>query len=538
MEWICPNCGARTTNSVCEYCGSTITPPKSKSDSQKEKDCTYIIPWPKEYESDDELIIKCFTQICDKKDAPVDVFNCITDVKVTRYYLPMRQFNGSISTDWSCIQVFDRERIVNYEIKDGKKKPIYESYEEYIPANGKGSGYFNIVVPTVAVEGLPKELVNFIHTTPINNKITDKAIPFASSTVNDKGIIIVDEAKNASNSKIRSRAEDSIEKTAYSVSFHHLSGRLKDCHYTYRKWFDSADNKKVLVPAVTVSYMYKGTEYCFALLLNNVSRDNYPKEKNNAFYDDVKQQSKKFTKTGWLIFAFSLILTIAIICLWGDTDVKANYLSTISIIGTIITTIIIAWKSLGISVTYDEIGKHGEALFAARRTDCLKKAFPQYANHPSVNKITTDEADSQSKIKRSYLKVRKNRILLYLLLLFQIIISVGVLVSIYLINSHNKDLIRAEIIGQTYTNDFTSLSLNYNGNGLHIIFLEGDKLTYKVTSNYGDTWSSSKTVPFNLEVKEWINGGEKQYIVTISFDNYYLDEVVTFSDKNPINTLA
>lgn len=545
MKIKCPNCGAETAKPICEYCGSTVVAPSLNVNANNSGDnAVYILPWPKKYQSDDDLIIKCFTILRDQKDAPVDVFSYITDVKVNRYYLPMRQFNGSVSTDWSCIQVFERKRIVDYEIKDGKRKPIYEYYDEYLPANGKGYGNFNFLVAVAVKEGLPKPLVSCLGTIQINKNITEKALPLSSSLIVD-GASIIDEDHTMNDNKIVDKAEKRIDIEADNASFHNLSGRLKDCNFTYQWKYGTANNKRLLVPAATVSYTYKGKEYTTALVFNCDSRKEYPKEENN-FTKEIDTKSKKFTKTGWLIFALSFVLTIVIFFVWGDMNPQP--LRVISTFGTILMTIIIAWKALLVSAKYDEIKKHVYELFSIRRTDSLKKAFPRYANHPAVNKVSTDESDTQTKISKSFLSIRKSQRALKHLILVQIFLIVGGFFNMYSINEHKKAEIRAEqarifeqerqereriesvkqrifteLKGKTYTGGNL-----YGGNGLTINFLGNNKLSYSFSSNYrysGCEWSSPKTALFNIEAKEVSYGERKWYKILISFGKYSSKEI-------------
>lgn len=560
MKHKCPNCGAENTKAICEYCGSVITPP-SPNNEKKDTETVYILPWPKKYKSDDDLIVKFFTLLRDKKDAPVDVFSEITDIKVSRYYLPMRQFKGCVSTDWRCIQVFDRKRIVDYEYKDGKKKPIYEYYEEYIPANGKGHRHFNFLISVATNVGLPQTLIKCLGTNPINENITDKALPLSSALLEDEAIII-DEASSIKEKDVKARAEKRIGREADNASFQNLSGRLKDCDFTYQWRYGSAENKRLLVPAATVTYLYKEKEYCFALVFNGESRIDYPKEENNLT-KEIDTQSKKFTKTGWLTFALSFILTIVILCIWGD--MKHKPLRIVSTFGTIIMTIITAWKALSISGKYDEMKKYGYDLLAVRRTDILKKAFPRYANHPAINKLSTDESGATSKIHKTKSSIRNNRLHLKLLLLCQIFIIVGGLVNMNRIDRREKakariqqerlieqerierekkqeeqnrlkpikDWILSELKGQTYTGE----SL-YEGKKLSINFLDNSQISYKSITDSHSNWSSPKIVPFTLDVREASYGESKWYKIKISFDGFYSEEVNVYTDRFNVSHFA
>lgn len=542
MKIQCPNCGAETSKPICEYCGSTVVAPSSNVNANNSGDnAVYILPWPKKYKSNDDIIVKCFTLLRDTKDAPVDVFRDITDVKVRRYHIPMRQFRGSVSTDWNCTQVFERKRIIDYEIKDGKRKPIYEYYDEYVPTNGKGYANFNFLVPVAAKDDLPPSLIDCLKVTDIQKNITEKAEPLSHSLITD-GATIVDENSNIN---IKRTAKKKIDTIADRASFKNLSGRLQDCNYTYEWNCNSADNKRLLVPAATVSYMHKGKEYTFALVFYGESRKEYPKEENN-FTKEIDTKSKKFTKTGWLTFALSVVLTLVILFEWGDMNPQP--LRVISIFGTILMTIVTAWRALSISAKYDEIKKHGEELLAIRRTDNLKKAFPRYANHPAVIKVTTDESTTQTKISKSFLSIRKNRRDLKLLILVQIFLIIGGFFNMYSINEHKKAEIRAEqarifelerqereriesvkqrifteLKGKTYTGGNL-----YGGNGLTINFLGNNKLSYSFSSNYRYSdceWSSPKTALFNIEAKEESYGERKWYKILISFGKYSSKEI-------------
>ena len=300
----CPNCGAQTNKPICEYCGSVVTPPQTPKRHKNDNEAIYVLPWPKKLQTDDDIIVKCLTHIRNMKDAPLDVFEHITDVQVTRYYLPMRYFNGNVTTDWNCIQVFDRKRIVGYDYdRDGKKKPIYENYEEFIPASGKGAANFSFVVPTVNEVGLPKALVDCLGTMSLDKDIVEMAQSLDTSLIVD-GATIIDEGDRASDKTVIKAAEKYIGNVADRASFKNLSGRLQDCNFSYTWRYGSAQNKRLLVPTSTVTYKYKGEQYTYAFIyngdgFNGDSKKEYPKE-NNSLIEEVKVQSKRFTKTGWL----------------------------------------------------------------------------------------------------------------------------------------------------------------------------------------------------------------------------------------------
>ncbi len=393
-------------------------------------EAVYVLPWPKRFQSDDDIIVKCLSHIRSMKDAPLDVFDHITDVEVTKFYLPMRHFNGSVSTDWNCIQVFDRKRIVSYEYdNNGKKKPIYEKYEEYLPASGKGTAKFNFLVSVANGNALPKALVNCLGTMSFDRDITDKAQLLADSQIVTDATI-VEESSHANHGKIKQAVEKYIDRVADRASFKNLSGRLQDCNYSFNWRYGSAENKKLLVPAFTVTYRYGGEIYTYASVYNSDGRNGegkreYPKGEV-AVLQQVKSQSHSYTKTGWCTFILSLLLTIAILVTWGNLTPKIFRL--FSIIGSILILMVIAWQALSISVKYDDITKLGEDLAVIKRTECLKRAFPQYANHPTVNKIMK-ESDTQRKISKTYSNIRNKRRSITLMILIQLMILIGGILS-------------------------------------------------------------------------------------------------------------
>lgn len=418
----CPNCGAETTKPICEYCGSTVTPTPSQSEKDRNgSDTVYVLPWPKNYQTDEDIIVKCFTHLRNMKDAPVDVFSHITDVQVQRYYLPMKHFNGNLSTDWNCVQVFDRKRIVGYETKDGKRKPIYEYYEEYIPANGKGASSFNFVVSVATKDGLPKSLCQCLGTIPIDDNITDDALPL-SPTLIDKRATIVDEDQQITDKDVTIESEKRIESVAYGASFRNLSGRLKDCNYTYQWNFGNANNKRLLVPAATVTYRFKGNEYTYAYIFDGKSNSEYPQE-TDTFLDDIKSKSKKFTKVGWLLFLLSIVLCITTVCVFGGYHYDIEQ-KVASIVISIVCVIFLGWKALSISQKYDTIEKHAAILSTIRRTEGLKKSFPQFANNEQVNKCKSNESDTIEKISKNNRGIKRQKNLLWGIILIQCIIIV------------------------------------------------------------------------------------------------------------------
>lgn len=106
------------------------------------------------------------------------------------------------------------------------------------------------------------------------------------------GAIIIDECPNFTEENITKSAEKRISQVADRASFRNLSGKLKDCNYTYQWEYGSAENKRLLVPAATVTYNYDGKEYTYAFVFDAESRSEYPKEEN-TFIEETKAQSKK-----------------------------------------------------------------------------------------------------------------------------------------------------------------------------------------------------------------------------------------------------
>lgn len=381
------------------------------------------------------------------------------------------------------------------------------------------------------------------------------------------GAIIIDESPNITEENITKSAEKRISQVADRASFRNLSGKLKDCNYTYQWEYGSAENKRLLVPAATVTYNYDGKEYTYAFVFDAESRSEYPKEEN-TFIEETKAQSKKYTKTGWLTFGLSFLLSVAILFLWGELTPKG--LRLLSIISSIIITLIVACKAMFVSGEYDKATQHGKALSAIKRTDSLKKAFPQFAENPLVNQVETDDSDVQSKIRGSYSFIQRQRFIIKLLVFIQILILAGGIMNLNRINENKRAIVRAEqervleqerrermmiaeqnrieqekrqaeqkrlepvkqwIISELEGNTFEGFGV-FHDNGLRISFLNGNKLSYSVTTKSESTvygirnceWSSPKTTDYVLEVEEKSYGNSSWYDMKIRFDNFYSDE--------------
>lgn len=573
-NYTCPNCGAQTNKAICEYCGSVVTPPQEPKKRSKSNEAIYVLPWSKKLQTDDDIIVKCLSHIRNMKDAPLDVFEHITDVQVTRFYLPMRYFKGNVTTDWNCIQVFDRKRIVGYDYdRDGKKKPIYENYEEYIPASGKGAANFSFVVPTVNKAVLPKALVDCLGTMSLDKDIAEKAQALDASLIVD-GATIIDEEDRGNDKTIIKAAEKYIDNVADRASFKNLSGRLQDCNYTYNWRYGSAQNKRLLVPASIVSYKYKGEQYTYAFIyngdgFNGDSKKEYPKG-DVEILQQVKSQSHSYTKTVWLTFILSLLLTLVILFLWGDMTPKIYRLG--SIFGSIIILIIVAWKALSISVTYDNITKMGEELATVKRTEGLKRAFPKYANHPSVNKVAAEESDIQHKIRTCYSTIRSSRLVLKILLIVQALIIIGGFVNMNRVAENKRAAYRAEqerileqerqeqqrqaeekrieqekfeeeqrqleptkkwilsqLVGKTYTGECWM-----NKDGIRISFLNENTLQFSTTAKFQhdrSNWSEPISFPYTIDIKKKSYGASSWYNVVIRSSEFHSDEIDIFDEK-------
>lgn len=575
---ICPNCGAQTNKPICEYCGSVVTTPQTPKRHKNDNEAIYVLPWPKKLQTDDDIIVKCLTHIRNMKDAPLDVFEHITDVQVTRYYLPMRYFNGNVTTDWNCIQVFDRKRIVGYDYdRDGKKKPIYENYEEFIPASGKGAANFSFVVPTVNEVGLPKALVDCLGTMSLDKDIVEMAQSLDASLIVD-GATIIDEGEKAIDKTIIRAAEKYIGNVADRASFKNLSGRLQDCNFSYTWRYSSAQNKRLLVPASTVTYKYKGEQYTYAFIyngdgFNGDSKKEYPKGKVEIL-QQVKSQSRSYTKTGWLTFIISLLLTIGTPFIWGNGNSTDAH--PIPVIVAVLIVLVVAWKSLSINMMYDRLERNVEVMSSILRTYSLKRVFPQYANNPLVNKVAKEEAETQSKINETNKNIKKQKRYIKLLVLVQALIIIGGFVNMNRIAENKRAAYRVQqerileqerqeqqrqaeekrIAKEKFEEEQRQLEPTkkwilsqlegkiYTGKccmnkGIRIYFLNKNTLYFSTTTEFqhdNSKWSDPMSIPFSIDIKKESLGVSSWYSVIIRSREFYSDEINIYDDKfNPFD---
>ena len=151
-----------------------------------------------------------------------------------------------------------------------------------------------------------------------------------------------------------------------------------------------------------------------------------------------------------------------------------------------------------------------------------------------VNQVATDDSDVQSKIRGSYSFIQRQRFIIKLLVFIQILILAGGIMNLNRINENKRAIVRAEqervleqerrermmiaeqnrieqekrqaeqkrlepvkqwIISELEGNTFEGFGV-FHDNGLHISFLNGNKLSYSVTTK-------SESTVYGIRNCEW-----------------------------------
>lgn len=288
----------------------------------------------------------------------------------------------------------------------------------------------------------------------------------------------------------------------------------------------------------------------------------------------VKSQSRSYTKTGWLTFIISLLLTIGTPFIWGNGNSTDAH--PIPVIVAVLIVLVVAWKSLSINMMYDRLERNVEVMSSILRTYSLKRVFPQYANNPLVNKVAKEEAETQSKINETNKNIKKQKRYIKLLVLVQALIIIGGFVNMNRIAENKRAAYRVQqerileqerqeqqrqaeekrIAKEKFEEEQRQLEPTkkwilsqlegkiYTGKcwmnkGIRIYFLNKNTLHFSTTTEFqhdNSKWSDPMSIPFSIDIKKESLGVSSWYSVIIRSREFYSDEINIYDDKfNPFD---
>lgn len=299
---ICPQCGAQgEAGKSCEFCGSMIPMLSVKDSEGVVKDNStmdYII---KSTSHSDQIRNMVLERLVKTDTVPLDVFEKIEKIDITKCYVPAYNFVGSFQAAWNCTQIIQVRK--TGVVRDAEGRPIKnESYfeDEYHPINGHAYGRFDFL--SIASKGLLTYPIlenhhNLLH---FDQSLLDEeaeVLPFEES-----------EEENWNND-----AEGHVENLAREASKEQAPHLCRDFSSS-ESWNKDSVGTKVLVPIWKVCFKYNGQDYLSRLRADfpeegiiKVPWDNMPNPKIKEIEDKIQTED---TLHGCLPFIIYFVLLV------------------------------------------------------------------------------------------------------------------------------------------------------------------------------------------------------------------------------------
>lgn len=259
---ICPQCGAQgEAGKSCEFCGSMIPMLSVKDSEGVVKDNStmdYII---KSTSHSDQIRNMVLERLVKTDAVPLDVFEKIEKIDITKCYVPAYNFVGSFQAAWNCTQIIHvwKSRVVH----DSEGRQIKnEKYldDEYHPVNGQAYGRFDFlcIANTKELQRLYPILENHHNLLPFDHSLLDE----------DAEVLPFEESEEESwNNDAEGHVEDLAREAAENQA-----PKLYEDFSSSESWKKDSVGTKVLVPIWKVSFKYNGQDYISGL------RADFPKE--------------------------------------------------------------------------------------------------------------------------------------------------------------------------------------------------------------------------------------------------------------------